>query len=318
MSGNFRFSPHSDDPVLNPPGIPLRSQIDLDTFVDAAERANRRWMERLEALLQRISDSELRRDAEQRAYDIVQQINLLWTWLWVSRCFLPCVRVQNPQQLARWCDFQRRLLPLARTARRLDWRNVREAVRSGVEAVEAALAAPADKATEWCRTCQDLLDADNTSAPAADARLCEDAPARVVEAAWQQLRNVAGDRPYPPERTRVATEANARKALDKVMNWCLSLGKPPDQKPRWDGDNRTVHFRGSPIKTYRRGTAHRQIEILEAFEKEGWPSIIPEPFNNQSLLSQTLRDLNRALPADTILFRGDGSGGVRWDPVPPR
>jgi hypothetical protein len=95
----------------------------------------------------------------------------------------------------------------------------------------------------------------------------------------------------------------------------LSPASP--QKPRWDGDNRTLYFRAGCIKTYKASTAHRQIEILEAFEKEGWPSVIPEPFNNQSLLSQSLRYLNKALPLHTIRFSGEGSGGVRWDPLPP-
>lgn len=87
-------------------------------------------------------------------------------------------------------------------------------------------------------------------------------------------------------------------------------------KPRWDGANRTLYFRGVSIKSYRKNKGERQTAIFQAFEQEGWPSVIPDPFNNKLLLSQTLKDLNAGMPLNTILFRGDGGGGVRWDPMP--
>jgi hypothetical protein len=87
-------------------------------------------------------------------------------------------------------------------------------------------------------------------------------------------------------------------------------------RPRWDDDNRTLHWRGVPIKTYKRAGAPNQTEILRAFEKEGWPSVILDPFNNPTVLSQTLKDLKLTLPSGNIFITGDGDRGVRWDPAP--
>jgi hypothetical protein len=87
------------DPFLRPPGIPFHR--DLDAFVAAAELADRRWSAGMELLLERIRD-EVPPEAQNRAYRIAQQLNILWQSLWVHRCFLPPLHVKTPQQLARW------------------------------------------------------------------------------------------------------------------------------------------------------------------------------------------------------------------------
>ena len=91
--------------------------------------------------------------------------------------------------------------------------------------------------------------------------------------------------------------------------------KPPQQaKPRWDGETRTLYLGDLLIKRYNRGTAVNQIDVIEAFQNAGWPAVIDDPFNNPRRLNQTLRSLKDSLPADTIRFRGDGTGdGVTWE-----
>jgi hypothetical protein len=233
MSGNARFNPHSNDPILNPPGIPWRDTRDLDAFVDAAERAEKRWMEHMEGLQERISGHELPGDAAQRADTIVNRLHLLWTALWVNRCFLACVYVKTHSQLTRWCDFQLRLMPIARRFRGLNRRNARAVIREGVALVEAAMAAPVDEAAGVWRSFPGWLGTDETPWLAtASPFQPDDIPGRAVEAAWRHLRLVAGEEAYPPERTTVTTDAEARSALDEVKNWCRPRAKTQAAGPK--------------------------------------------------------------------------------------
>lgn len=84
-------------------------------------------------------------------------------------------------------------------------------------------------------------------------------------------------------------------------------------RPRWDGETRTLHLGVIGIKTYGRQPAERQIDLLEAFERAGWPHSVADPFNHRETLNQTCKDLNKGLPVSTIQFHPDGSGeGVCW------
>ncbi len=70
------------------------------------------------------------------------------------------------------------------------------------------------------------------------------------------------------------------------------------------------------IKHYDKNPADNQITLLEAFENEGWPPTIPDPFKDARKLRQTVQDMNNNLPSGTFRFHPDGSGdGVDWRPV---
>jgi hypothetical protein len=85
-------------------------------------------------------------------------------------------------------------------------------------------------------------------------------------------------------------------------------------RPRWDPNTRTLYLGARLIKRYNRGSAPNQIDIIEAFENARWASAVDDPFGDSKKLNQTLRDLNRTLPAGTIRFRQDGTGeAVCWE-----
>jgi hypothetical protein len=118
---------------------------------------------------------------------------------------------------------------------------------------------------------------------------------------------------------REAVREYTEELLDRLRPESLPDGRtvsplPPNLKPKWDGDNRTLIWL-IPIKSYKKASADRQIDLLEAFEKAKWDRCIP--YNDPLRLNQTLRDLNAGLPLGTIRFSADGSGGVRWDQAPP-
>jgi hypothetical protein len=91
--------------------------------------------------------------------------------------------------------------------------------------------------------------------------------------------------------------------------------------PRWDADGRQLWFGTRLLKSYRQ-PAHRQVALLSAFEEAGWGSHIDDPLPPEAgdangaaaeRLHTVIQNLNRALPAGTIRFLGDGTGqGVRW------
>ena len=226
--------PLSADPFRNPPGIPRSSRQNLDAFVDAAELAESRWMAAMTRLIDRISD-EVPPEAQRRAYRVAQQLNILWQSLWAHQCWLP-LNVKTPRQLARWCRLQRRLLPRARGIDGFDWRTAEHVCREGVAAVTRAMANHKSTIARVWLKFPDLFDADESGGPAEAATARADAApellapsARLVSAAWRHLRRIAGDigRSFPPERTCVATEAEARSALDEIENWCLACPNLP-------------------------------------------------------------------------------------------
>jgi hypothetical protein len=71
-----------------------------------------------------------------------------------------------------------------------------------------------------------------------------------------------------------------------VPNW---IGRSGDQ---WIGE---LHFDGEVITHVRSGAPNR-ISILDAFQKAGWPAVLPSPFRPGSpKLHQTVNDMKRSI-----------------------
>jgi hypothetical protein len=128
---------------------------------------------------------------------------------------------------------------------------------------------------------------------------------RLEVAAWAEGRDTSPTDQDQDERRRPAAEAGKR-----VRGAALP---PESPTPRWDDDNRTLYLGGEPIKIYKSHPAPNQIELLSAFEKEGWRVSIPDPFRDAKKLNNTIAALNVALGGTRLSFHGDGTGeGVRW------
>ena len=90
-------------------------------------------------------------------------------------------------------------------------------------------------------------------------------------------------------------------------------------KPRWDENTRSLFVDDKLIKAFRRHPAKNQIDLIEAFEKEGWPPSIPDPFKDSRKLNETIRQLNKSAVGAVLSFTGDGSGkAVNWQFVEQR
>jgi hypothetical protein len=85
-------------------------------------------------------------------------------------------------------------------------------------------------------------------------------------------------------------------------------------RPRWDEETRTLYLGDKEIKTYNRGPAKNQIDVIEAFHRADWRRAVDSPFKDPDKLGQTLRDLKKSLPERTLRFRADGTGeGIIWE-----
>lgn len=91
--------------------------------------------------------------------------------------------------------------------------------------------------------------------------------------------------------------------------------------PHWDQETRELRWQGKVIKRLVR-QAEVQSQILEAFQRAGWPRTIRDPLPADGIVppAQRLRDavknLNRRLEADTIRFHTNGCGnGIEWHPL---
>ena len=92
--------------------------------------------------------------------------------------------------------------------------------------------------------------------------------------------------------------------------------------PFWDSKGRRLWLGGKLLKEFRQ-PAPNQTMLLDVFQEQGWTEahiddpLPPEPGEREEdvkrRLHETIKNLNRALPAGTIRFRGDGTGqGVAW------
>jgi hypothetical protein len=103
----------------------------------------------------------------------------------------------------------------------------------------------------------------------------------------------------------------------------LKLLRGHDPLPAWDPAERKLYLGDRLLHEFKQ-RAPQQIRLLDAFQEQGWtPARIDDPLpwrrggreeDRKERLRQTIKNLNRGLPPDTIRFRGDGTGeGVIWE-----
>lgn len=97
-----------------------------------------------------------------------------------------------------------------------------------------------------------------------------------------------------------------------------------DNKPSWNGETRTLTFRGLVVKRFRQPSRHQNL-ILDALEELGWPSRIDDPLTGdghtdpKERLHNATQNLNRRQQNALIRFHGDGTGeGITWEVVETR
>ena len=114
--------------------------------------------------------------------------------------------------------------------------------------------------------------------------------------------------------------------LGGQCNWSSRDGGMLDGNqlvPRWDPKARQLWLSTRLLKTFRQ-PAPNQTKILDVFHEDQWAkNHIDDPLprapgeseaDARRRLHETIKNLNRGLPAGTIRFRGDGTGeGIRWE-----
>ncbi len=93
--------------------------------------------------------------------------------------------------------------------------------------------------------------------------------------------------------------------------------------PFWYAEGRQLWLGDHRLKVFRQ-PAPNQTRILDVFQEQGWATMhIDDPLppsadegeqEAKQRLHDTIKNLNRGLPPETIHFRGDGTGqGVVWE-----
>ncbi|HEU5115184.1 MAG TPA: hypothetical protein VFT74_00765 [Isosphaeraceae bacterium] len=84
------------------------------------------------------------------------------------------------------------------------------------------------------------------------------------------------------------------KPLKETARPTAGGGGPSPLKPIWNAQERTLSYNGITCTSYAR-EGHRQFDLLDAFDSEGWPDRIYNPFNHIETLKNTVSDLNKKL-----------------------
>ena len=91
--------------------------------------------------------------------------------------------------------------------------------------------------------------------------------------------------------------------------------KPDEDKrngPQWNEKSHEFSIDGVVVHAYKR-KAKNQFLVLEAFEAEGWATVIDTPIDDSKQRTQTLKELNK-LAQGKIKFHGDGTGErLKWE-----
>ena len=92
--------------------------------------------------------------------------------------------------------------------------------------------------------------------------------------------------------------------------------------PSWDAEARELTFRGEVVRRFA-NPAKSQAALLAAFEGEGWPRSVANPFPDgedtpaRDRLHSAIVRLNEGLSGG-LIFHGDGTGDrATWEPSAP-
>jgi hypothetical protein len=116
------------------------------------------------------------------------------------------------------------------------------------------------------------------------------------------------------------TEAQAKMMLPRTTGPKLPAGNNEaasfDIKPVWDGRLCRLEYRGVVCLQGMR-KAHCRDQILEAFQKAGWPEIIPSPFTDEKQTRDTVEYIKKRLcnGASLRFHAGAGARVIVWEPV---
>jgi hypothetical protein len=123
-------------------------------------------------------------------------------------------------------------------------------------------------------------------------------------------------------RDRLSRNAKSRR-IPVAADPRLGPVRTPFPVPFWDAGSRCLWLGDRLLKQFRQ-PAPNQTRLLAVFQEQGWAGRhIDDPLlllageteaDAKRRLHETVKNLNRALPAGTIWFRGDGTGqGATWE-----
>jgi hypothetical protein len=115
---------------------------------------------------------------------------------------------------------------------------------------------------------------------------------------------------------RVEISPDEAQTLAEICSVALPPGFLPERlRPVWDRRTKQLKYGEIVCRRYRR-VAPRQFEILEAFEAEGWPQTVKNPFPGDKQLRDTVDDLKQGLiPLSPICFEVKNVQPA-WSPRP--
>jgi len=103
----------------------------------------------------------------------------------------------------------------------------------------------------------------------------------------------------------------------RIAKLALALRRMAE-RPLWKREAGELWWQGILVKRFRNDAADQRC-VLNEFQAHGWSDCKRNPLphspriNCKERLHNTIRDLNRGQHPQRIWFRGDGSGGIRWE-----
>jgi hypothetical protein len=125
------------------------------------------------------------------------------------------------------------------------------------------------------------------------------------------VRGRAGEKEARTSQDSPRGETPARRVLE---------GDAAGEPPRWDAAAGQLRWRGLLLKSVRHDATNQRL-VLDAFQRQGWPQHIDNPFPPGQGLKrkQRLRNAVRALNARhrlaRLLFHSDKEGGISWEAI---
>jgi hypothetical protein len=97
-------------------------------------------------------------------------------------------------------------------------------------------------------------------------------------------------------------------------------GDAAGEPPRWDAAAGQLRWRGLPLKSVRHDATNQRL-VLDAFQRQGWPQHIDNPFppgqglKRKQRLRNAVRALNGRHRLARLRFHSDKEGGISWEAI---